>query len=282
MEYGINIDYLIKDVSVKDAAAFLAKAGFTQLDYTPPLLEDSWETSMREAKKIFEANGLTVHQMHAPFNRYGRYGDKHALCLARCTEAAAFLGAKFIAVHGDEFDFEHCEFSPEAALAYNHELFLPYVEGVRKFGCKMAFETIFEDGSRRRFTSRADELLALIDSFPAGSAACCWDFGHAHVSFRHGAAEQMRRFGSRIQCMHLHDNTGVDAHAIPLTGDIRWQEVMGALKEIGYTGIMSLEYSHGTIPRCLMENFLTLSCNSAKHLWAMGSGTPIPAGPRTE
>ena len=92
MEYGININSLRRELSLAQAAELVARAGFTQLDYTPPLREDTWEASMKEAAAIFADNGLTVHQTHAPFNRYGRFGDRHRLYVDRCAEATEFLG----------------------------------------------------------------------------------------------------------------------------------------------------------------------------------------------
>ena len=270
MEYGININYFTKNITLAKAAEYIAKAGFTKLDYTPPVHEDTWEASMKEAAKIFEANGLSVHQTHAPFNRYGRYGDKHILCMDRCAEATEFFGAKYVAVHGDEFDFDNLTFTPEAALEYNNKYFLPYVERAAKNGYKLAFETVFEDSmNRRRYTSKADELLDLILSFNSESAVCCWDFGHAHVSFKHDAANQVRRFGKLIQCTHLHDNTGVDAHQMPMTGDINWQAVMAAFKEIGYNDVTSVEYSHGVMAENLVEEFIALTYKTAEHLWTL-------------
>lgn len=270
MEYGINIGYLTKEACMKSAAEAVAKAGFTMLDYTPPLLEDNWEEIMKNNFRIFQENGLTVHQTHAPFNRYGRYGRKHQLCMQRCMEATAYMGAKYVAVHGDEFDFENHTFSPKKALAYNHDYFLPYVEQAGKIGCKMAFETVFEDNAvKRRYTSEPEELLSLIASFESENAVCCWDFGHANVSFPARAAEYLEKFGELVQCTHVHDNTGVDAHGVPLTGDINWKEMTDVLHRIGYSGVMNIEYSHGSIPEALLDDFLAISYKSVAYVWGM-------------
>ena len=128
MEYGINVQFFAKDLGLERAAELVAQAGFTQLDYTPALQREDWEKQTREAIKIFESNGLSVHQTHVPFNRYGNYGDQHKACVDRCAAVTEMLGAKFMVAHGDEFDFERMTFTPEAALAYNHSLFFPYVE----------------------------------------------------------------------------------------------------------------------------------------------------------
>ncbi len=270
MQYGINLGHFSRYTGMEKAAEYVAAAGFECVDYTPPITEDNWECVMKEDMKIFEANGLCVHQTHSPFNRYGRYGDKHKIYVERAMEATAFMGAKFIAVHGDEFDFENLTYSDEAALNYNHDYFEPYIEFGRKNGFKLAFETVFQERSmkEKRFTSNPDELLGLVLSF-GGDAVCCWDFGHANVSFPKTAAEWIKKFGSLIQCTHVHDNTGMDSHQLPMTGKIDWNETIMALKEIGYGGVMSIEYAHGNIPPELLPEYLKLSFELTRHIWNM-------------
>ncbi len=267
MELGINIGFFAKRLPMAKSAELIAKAGFTHLDYTPPVMEDDWEAVMKESCRIFDAHGLTVHQTHAPYNRYGSYGDKHLLCLDRCMEATAFMGAKYVAIHADEVDPANTEQPGDVAFHYNHNYFAPYVKKAEKAGFKLAFETVFEDSPiRKRFTSSPEDLLRLILSFESEHAVCCWDFGHAHVSFSQTAAEWITKFGSRIECMHLHDNTGRDSHQLPMTGTINWPQTMQAFKEIGYDGVWSVEYSHGSMPESLMPDFLALTKNTVMHL----------------
>lgn len=268
MNYGINISFLTQNTTMEKAAELVSNAGFTMLDYTPPVGNDNWREIMREHVKIFDANGLTVHQTHAPFDRYGQHKEKYQQRLERCAEATELMGAGFMVAHGDEFDIEHTKFSREAAFDYNYNLFLPYVERAEKNGYKVAFETVFEDGMPwGRYTSDIDELERLIRAYNCESAVCCWDFGHANVSFGKKAHDHIRRLSSLIQCTHLHDNMGNDAHQIPMTGEIDWKETMKAFHEIGYCGAMSIEYAHGCIPESLMSEFLNLSFGTAKHLW---------------
>ena len=273
MKTGINIAFFANQIGMEKAAKYVSDAGFTHLDYTPPVLNDDWEKIMKENAEIFKQYGLTVHQTHAPFNRYGRYGDRksHTVCLDRCMEATSFFGAKYVAVHGDEFDFDNMEFSADAALEYNHNLFKPYVEYGEKNGIKMAFETVFEDSFKgcRRFTSKSDELLGLIKSFESENAVCCWDFGHANVSFGNTHAEEVLKFGSLIKCTHLHDNCGNDSHQMPMTGDIDWNAVMRAFGKIGYSEVMSVEYSHGSTMGELDADYIKLTCDLTKYLCDM-------------
>lgn len=44
---------------------------------------------------------------------------------------------------------------------------------------------------------------------------------------------------------------------------------MNAFKEIGYTGVMSIEYAHGSIPECLAQDFIDLSYKSAHYIWQL-------------
>ena len=268
MECGINIRFYSKVIGMKKAAEFVSKAGFKYLDYTPFLLDDNWESVMKEDYKIFNTYGFTVNQTHAPYNRYGQYGDKYNLCMDRCMEATAYLGAKYVAVHGDEFDFENMEYSHDAVQEYNHNYFAPYVEKAQNSGFKMAFETVFEDGylGRKRYTSDPNDLLKLILSFNSKSAVCCWDTGHAHVSFPKTTAEWIIKFGPLIQCTHIHDNSGSDSHQLPMTGDIDWNKTMSAFKEIGYGGVMSIEYAHGSMPECFVADYLSLTNRIAEYL----------------
>lgn len=269
MDYAISIMFFSRQIGMKKSAELVAKAGFKYLDYTPPITEGNWKETYKSHAEIFKEYGLTVHQTHIPFNRYGSYKDQHKMYIDRVIEAGEELGAKYYAVHGDEFDFENLSFTKEKALEYNHNYFLPYVERAKKNGYKMAFETVFEDWDRPRFTSQADDLYNLITSYNSPAAVCCWDFGHAHISMQHKAPEAIEKFGSLIQCTHLHDNAGNDSHQLPMTGDINWKATIGAFKKIGYNGILSIEYCHGKLPEHLAGPYIDLTYKAAEHLWTL-------------
>jgi sugar phosphate isomerase/epimerase len=266
MECGINVLFFSGALGVKGAAEAVSKAGFTKLDYTPHLGNDNWESQMKSELEIFKEYGLKVHQTHAPFNRYGSWGDNFGEYLERCAYATEFLGAEFMVAHGDEFDFKKMEFTPEAAMEYNRKIYLPYVERAKKNGYKVAFETVFDDCGLRRYTSRLDELYSFIKSFDSESAVCCWDFGHANVCFKRKAPEAIEKLGSLIQCTHLHDNGGNDSHQIPMSGDIDWKATMTALKNTGFNGVMSIEYAHGYMPADIAKNYIQLSYDVTKYL----------------
>lgn len=259
MKYSINFTYLTKELEAEKAAHMISKAGFKALDYTPPVKDDAWEKIMLKNMSIFEKENLCVHQTHAPFNRYGGYGDNLKQFLERAFEATERMNAKYMVVHGDEFNFENDDYSPEKALIYNYDLFAPIVERAAAKNINIAFENVFEDGGKDkpRFCSRVEDLKELIERFNSDNVCCCWDFGHAGVAFGEEQPEKIKYMGKHIKCTHVHDcGHNYDLHLPPFLGDINWKECMNAMSEINYSEILSFEFVYGKIPEELAETFL--------------------------
>lgn len=269
MELSVNISYISKTIGTVEAAKLLSENGFTALDYTPAVDKDNWKDEMREKLDIFKSFGLRVHQTHAPFNRYGKWGDRHRLCVERALEATAETGAEFMVCHGDEFDYSNLEYSYDAALQYNHDYFLPFVETAEKAGVNLAFENLFcEPDHSPRFCSETEELIPLIKSFNSSAVSCCWDFGHGHVSFKDKLPLKIAEAAELITCTHIHDNNGhSDEHLPPFFERIDWAACMKVLKGAGYSGTLSYELVHGAIPPSMMSDFVSMLKNTGKELW---------------
>ena len=105
MEYGINLGFMLREIEIERAVELIAGAGFKWLDYTPSLIEDGWEKRAKDAFRIIESYGLSVHQTHVPFNRRNEMKDIHGELIKRCGEVTEIFGARFMVAHGDEFDF---------------------------------------------------------------------------------------------------------------------------------------------------------------------------------
>lgn len=79
----------------------------------------------------------------------------------------------------------------------------------------------------------------------------CWDCGHNACYTPH--IDMLKKFGSRLQCLHIHDNLGVtqpgnidyrdDRHFLPFDGILDWNWFAGKLAEYHYTGPVTLEVS---------------------------------------
>lgn len=270
MEHSINIHYIAKTLPMKKAAQLVSEAGFTALDYTPPVTDNNWERIMEEHMQIFSENHLHVHQTHAPFNRYNHHGDKHHLLVERTLQATQALNATYMVVHGDEFDFKNMEYTPQKALEYNYNYFAPYVEIAATLDIGIAFENVFEDANRPRFCSDVTELKALIERFHAANVSCCWDFGHANVAFGTEQPDKMAAIADLISCTHIHDNYyGKDLHLPPFFGEIDWNTCMQILGNAGYKGNLSFEFVYGAIPEALAKDYLKNYYNTAVFLHEM-------------
>ncbi len=273
MELSVNIQYYEKNVGMEKAAKIVSDAGIKLLDYTPSPNADKSEWN--KTLEIFNKNGLKVHQCHAPFNRYGQYGEQHKQLLSNSLDMAVFFGAKYLAVHGDEFDFNNKKFSPEAALTYNYEYFAPTVELAAKNKIYVAFENVFEDnfGGNPRYCSEPDDLIKLIDKFNNRYVCCCWDFGHGAVQLGNKCDNGITKLGNRIRCTHVHDNAyDHDSHLVPFFGQIDWNKNMNAIKNTP-CDVLSFELVYGNIPENAMPAHAEMLAKIGQTLNRLANGT---------
>ena len=246
MSYSISTGFFTDKfkMSLEDSLSLIAKLGFDAIDHTGNLCDPDGIKNAADERRLIESHGLFVAQTHAPFNRYNHFKETFADALERAYERTKIFGAKYLVVHGDEYDFGKHEFSYERALEYNYEIYAPYVERAERDGIAIAFETVFPDLSpeKVRFCSRAEDLKALIERFDSPAAVCCWDFGHAHIAMGQEQANNIRLLGKHIKCTHVHDNRlGKDLHLPLFTGDSDLVAIRRAFRDIGYDGIFSLE-----------------------------------------
>ncbi len=80
----------------------------------------------------------------------------------------------------------------------------------------------------------------------------CWDIGHNICYTPH--IDWTKKYGSRLKCLHIHDNKGVtqpgnidyrdDLHLLPFDGSLDWDWFAGKLRECHYEGPITLEVSN--------------------------------------
>lgn len=68
----------------------------------------------------------------------------------------------------------------------------------------------------------------------------CWDTGHANIE---GAQyKEILDVGEELYAVHINDNRGaLDEHIIPFMGTLNMDEIMHALKDVGFQGPFTLE-----------------------------------------
>ena len=86
------------------------------------------------------------------------------------------------------------------------------------------------------------DLIEFVDSFADPMVGICWDTGHANQN----GFDQYRALTAvehRLKALHLHDNHygNKDEHLLPYMGEVKWEDVIRALVDIGYEGTMNYE-----------------------------------------
>lgn len=217
------------------------------------MADDSWESITHSLGEEAARLGVRFAQAHAPFNgnfyiRGKRPTPEYEALFRemslRTVKAAGMLGIPWVVIH-PLTDTVNTEYDPEIQIRTNIEFYSEMLEEAHKAGTGLAIENMAEfsrDGFTRRFCAATDELVALIDAFGDSAVGACWDFGHGRELYA-DQPRQLRKLGARLKATHVHDNKGErDSHLIPFVGgNISWETIMPALREMGYGGDFVLE-----------------------------------------
>ena len=268
MELSINLDFVQlrhgtdAKRSVEDALDLCREAGFMRLDYLVNVQTPDYLEQAKLVREAIDARGMRVIQSHCPFFRYGENGlEKFREFAPKAVEAAAELGAGFLVIHADEYR-SGGEFDAAESLRQTREYLAPVIDLCVQKGVRPAIENLFEDKyggpGRSRYTSEAEEVLAVLESFPGSGIGCCWDSGHHNVSFgEERFFEKLEMLAPHIVCTHMHDNKyGYDMHKPAFFGNIDWAKTMAILKKAGYQGDFTWEFVYERIPDGLYKEYL--------------------------
>ena len=198
-------------------------------------------------------NGLAVSHTHLPFYNY-EMDDKERLAFCdqmtyRAIDASAYIGAKYAVIHPQRDAEKHTLIDRTVALL------TPFNEYAKACGVTLCVENMY--------TTYPEELREIVDRMACGA---CWDVGHANFG-KHPQYESMTLLGKRIRVLHLHDNYGTrDDHSMPYFGTIDWDEIMRALRDIGYEGTFNYEVAATHLPMALREDHARYLVDAAKML----------------
>lgn len=247
----------------------IRNAGFDAIDYdvcglSPEGFEDlivkRGVPYAKELRACAKEKGTYFCQSHAVYDyRFGiRFDESERKFyeVVRSMEFCAALGAPVCVVH--------CLAHPDEKVMMEenfrfYSALLPYAE---QYGIAIGVENLPGGPSGQRI-DRASRFNEMIDRLDSPYVKGCFDVGHANIAM-HCPEEFIRDAGSRIFCLHTHDNDGVsDLHSVPSTHpngnfSVNWDAVLAALSTAGYQGTLSLElvgwmncFSAETLPEAL-------------------------------
>ncbi len=271
MNVGVQTGNVVKQFGLETGYAMIREAGFDGIDWN---LDQVWnpretadghpapcifEEEMPAVRKYFERelavigqNGLQIFQAHAPFPAYipglpelsARVPRVYENCIRFCKEAQI----PYLVIHGISRAYDGSDMTREEMFQKNIDLYAPMIPVIRETGVMVLTENLFryhEGTCYEAVCSDPDEAVTLLDTLnEMAGGPCfglCFDVGHNNL-LKWDMASYLRRLGSRVKALHLHDNDGSrDQHLGPYAGTVCWTELCSLLREIGYSGALSFE-----------------------------------------
>lgn len=240
-------------VGEEKAVELCAKAGFDAWDFTMtamcnydwstksfhltnhPLAGQEYLRFARQLRQIGQDNGIHCNQSHAP----------HPTCCAgvrdlfkRAIECTAEADGKICVIHPDNYK----------SAEENAEMYLELLPFAKSCGVKIATENMYGwDAALGRGVPHAcatqEDFCAHLNAVNDDAFVACLDIGHAEMrGMNTSAIELIHALGSKLQALHMHDNDlWHDSHQLPGSMQINFNEILKALKQIGYCGYFTLE-----------------------------------------
>jgi len=257
--------------SVQDINFCAALRGYSDL------AEDDWESKIdklgNEAVKLGVVFGqshpvfLTGAQHEEPEDRWSMF----VKMMERSIIASSMLGVKCAVIHpvgvynNDEVDIEE-------SIKLNIRNFAFVMELAKKYNINIAYENMPNRmHGKKRFASRTEEIVALVEEYRDSYVGVCWDFGHGNIIYKNQVPE-LKTLGKRLKMTHVDDNYGWgDDHMNPFHGTTDWNAIMPALTEIGYKGDFAFETHLETanVPEQFKDEIAKMTYKLGKYLLSL-------------
>lgn len=296
MKVSVTTDMMARTYGDAEALRRLADIGFDAVDFGMFRYEmhgelfrgpqADFERYFEQLGQVARDAGIEIGQVHSPMPSYVGEAAEDAYileCQKKSVLAAYRLGAPYIVIHPcipQEYRYDHFRAETrEINMRFYGEL-TPVLEDCR---VRLGVENMFNWDPEKQcicptVCSSAEEMCDYIDALGPQFVACL-DVGHAQLSGS-GAADMVRRLGSRLELLHVHDNDGhYDCHVAPMLGydgqthfsSVCWTDFASALHEIGYRGNLSLEtdQTQAMYGPALLEDGMRLQLRIARELARM-------------
>ena len=262
MKFGASVWPFKWEAPYEDTIVRIAKLGFRAVEliaWDRKVLDEYYTPGkIKELKDIIASEGMELSQfvstpslMASPVVRERKEALEH---FKKLVEVGSELGAKIVnsvAPYPFSMDFPPIT---ERPLVQEQIIDIPgnldwsknwedYIEALRECA------SICEDAGIRyslephpyRYVSNADSMLRILSEVESPAMGINFDPSHL---FPCGEIPQVviYRLGKNIIHAHLSDNDGLtNAHWRPGKGKMDWQGILKAFKDVGYSGVLSLE-----------------------------------------
>lgn len=217
------------------------------------LPEEEFLAAVRAERSKIESYGLNVHQAHAPWV-YGVPRDEtpeyRALWLEAVKKAVKgvhVLGSDIMVIHA-LLPYGDSDQDADEVVKMNEAFLADTADFASQHGVTICLENL---PFKKHPVSSVESVCNLVRRLNRDNLKVCLDTGHAAI-FNPDVASAVRLIGDKLAALHIHDNMGdKDSHLIPGDGIIDWEAFAKALKDIDYSGVISLETSpkHSNFPK---------------------------------
>lgn len=273
MKKAIQIGY---DELFEKKCRFAREAGFDaiSLNFSDMInkTEYDWDKALEDVQRILEENKIKCVQTHPyyyPLETSSEIVEEECeFAIKQTVIASGKLGAAWCALHPRTSITSG--YLVKKSLEDNKRVFSEYLELAHKFNTGLAAENLpifaYIMPVKPFYSSNYEDLCELVDAINDEKMKICWDTGHANLMHAN-QGDAIKYVGGRIKCTHVHNNNGrADLHLPPDCGNIRWNEVMTAMKSIGYDGYYTLE-THCMYPEDqMLRNFARFNYEGLEYL----------------
>ena len=233
----------------------LHRAGFRYIDFsmysfTPDCvyMNDGWQEEVARLGRLAESLGMQFVQAHSQGGNPLSSDESHVDFLLRATlraiEICGLLGIKNIVVHNGEAD----GLSKESWFILNkafYEKLLPTAE-------RCSVNILCENSTACNmgdmyFINTGKDMREFIEFVGHPLVHGCWDTGHGNCE---GAQyDEILALGDELYAIHYNDNSAdKDEHVAPFMGTLNHDEIMTALRDVGFGGYFTLECGNSLFP----------------------------------
>ena len=271
----------VRKCGMIDGLKMIKDAGFDCVDFSyyafktdSPTLGDGYIDYAKEVRAHLDEIGLECSQAHAPYimgyDSAFDLEDVNYRATVHSIESAAILGAKTIIVHSIVVPKEVKELSFWELNQRYYKSLIPFAE---KAGISVAVENLYNyDNKRKHFVGRLGspkELNEFVKEIDSPYIVACVDIGHASISGYEPEDFIAGMDGAILKAIHVHDGDYLDdRHTLPYLGAFHWNEILAALKNVGFEGNLNFEIISylNRLPAELLPEALALASKTGKYM----------------
>ncbi len=233
--------------------------------------EESNKILIKERELAKDA-GIFISQVHGPWcwpppeaTPEGKI--KRMEEMKRSLYNASVLGSKYTVIHPimPYFTEEKGTELEEKTWQENIDFFKELADYAGEVGVTVCIENM----PMKKFSiATPEEIIRLVQTTGNPNVKYCLDVGHVSVFDNLNIGDEIRRLGSDLKVLHVHDNFyGEDLHLLPYRGVTDWKSFMDGLRDINFEGSVSLEiFAPDHMPVEFREDYYRLASKIAKHI----------------